>query len=116
MIDPIALRDELIAVRIPPSAIETCRDGGPLPTIAWTVGHPTQAEQDTAAAVLAAHDPTKREREDLAERTGIRAVVDDLLAATTDAQTWANLTAAQRTEATRRGLRALALLIRRTVR
>ena len=64
MIDPITLRDELVAASIPSSAIATCRDGGPLPPIAWTDGHPTQAELDTAAAVLAAHDPTKREREE----------------------------------------------------
>ena len=109
MIDCTRLDADLKAAGL---RIHGCASDG---RIDW-VAPPTQTEQNTAAAVLAAHDPTKQEREDLAERTSIRAVIEDLLAATTDAQTWANLTAAQRTEATRRGLRALALLIRRTVR
>ena len=72
MIDPITLRDELVAAGIPSSAIATCRDGGTLSAIAWADGHPTQAEQNTAAAVLAAHDPTKREREERTAQQHLR--------------------------------------------
>ena len=109
MINAAQLTDELIAAGVPMNGLRT--DGSCIYTRT-----PTQAELGAEALARTAHDPTKRERDDIAERTGIRSVVDDLIAATTDAQTWANLTAAQRTEATRRGLRALAMMIRRLVR
>lgn len=106
--DPLSLQQECIAAGL---RIHGCASDG---RIDW-IAPPTQAEQNTATAVLAAHDPAKRERDDLAERTGIRAVVQRLLDHTKDPTTWMTLTATDRLEDTRIGLRALALLIRRTI-
>ncbi len=91
--------------------IDGCSSDG---RIDW-VSPPSPAEQATAAAVLAAHDPDRRKREHYAADVERREHVAHTLSATETQAIWDGLTAAQRSEATRRGLRALALLAQRAL-
>ena len=73
--DVAGLHQELVAAGL---RIHGCASDG---RIDW-IAPPTQAEQNTAAAVLAAHDPQRREREDLADRDRLVALAGRLEAGT----------------------------------
>ena len=100
------LHEELVTAGL---RIRSCGSDG---SIDW-VDLPTPAEQATAQAVLAAHDPGKRERDRAAEDADRRAKLQQLDAATATPEAWANLSAAQRSEAQRVNIRLTLALARR---
>lgn len=82
--------------------------------IAWSDDPPTGADLATAKGVLAAHDPSKRERDERDAKSLRAAIADRIAAHTVDAATWRDVTAADRLEDTRLALRLVAMLARRT--
>ena len=69
--DVTRLHQELVAAGL---RIQGCDDAG---RIDW-LAPPTSAEQSTAAAVLSAHDPQRREREERAYRDRLIALAGRL--------------------------------------
>jgi len=80
--------------------------------IDW-IDPPTGADIATAKGVLAAHDPTKRKRDERDAKSLRAAIADRLAAHTVDAATWRDVTAADRLEDTRLALRLIAMIARR---
>lgn len=106
--DATALHEELTAAGL---RINGCSSDG---RIDWAV-EPTRTERLTAEAVLRAHDPTRRERDEQDAKSLRRAIADRLAAHTADAATWRDLSAADRLEDMRLGLRLISMLARRMV-
>ena len=78
--DPARLYSELIAAGVPQTSLKSCRSGGTLPTLVWSAGHPTAAEQAKSVTVLASHDPDIADKEDKAEKKRVKdleAIIND---------------------------------------